>query len=144
LQSSSWLSAAGDGNSVPRGLIVEVRGCAGSLDEAAGKFPVVASPVAVMIGFTANVRVGPLEVHLAYECTAGATERPFLKVRLPDEHGAATDRRIIRRDLLEVACPAFLAPETGNARVGRASRQYELALREWRLGGEWLAPSHLT
>jgi hypothetical protein len=28
-------------------------------------------------------------------------------------------------------------------RVGRALRQYELALREWYVGGEWLALSHL-
>lgn len=135
--------AAVDGHSVPRELIVEVRGCAGALDEAAGKFQMIGSPVASMIGFTTNVRVGPLEVHLAYECTAGAAERPFLEVFLPDERGAITDGRIIRRDLLEAACLAFLALETKNARVGRALRQYELALREWYLGGEWLALSHL-
>jgi hypothetical protein len=102
-----WVAIGGD--SVPRELIVEVRGRAGSLDEAAGKFQMIASPVAAMIGFTADVRVGPLEVHLAYECTAGATERQFLEVFVPDERGAVTDGRFIRRDLLEAACLAFFA-----------------------------------
>ena len=96
-----------------------------------------------MVGFTANVKVGPLEVHLAYECTAGATERPFLEVFLPDEHGAVTDGRIVRRDLLEATCLAFFAVQKEAGQVSRALRQYELALREWRLGGEWLALSHL-
>jgi len=136
-----WVAIGGD--SVPRELIVEVRGRAGSLDEAAGKFQMIASPVAAMIGFTANVRVGPLEVHLAYECTAGATERQFLEVFVPDERGAVTDGRIIRRDLLEAACLAFFALEKENGQVSRALRQYELALRQWYLGGEWLALSHL-
>jgi hypothetical protein len=88
------------GDSVPRELTIEIRGHAGSLEEAAAKFPVIASPIAAMVGFTANVKVGSLEVHLAYECTAGVTERRFLEVFL-------------------------------------------LALREWQLGGEWLALSHL-
>lgn len=135
-------AAAGE-NSVPRELIVEVRGHAGSLDEAARKFQVIASPIAAMIGFTANVRVGLLEVHLAYESSVGATERQFLEVFIPDERGAVTDGRIVRRDLLEAACLAFFALEKENGQVGRALRQYELALRQWHLGGEWLALSHL-
>jgi hypothetical protein len=112
-----WVAIGG--NSVPRELVVEVRGHAGSLEEAAGKFQVIASPVAAMIGFTANVRVGPLEVHVAYECTADATDRPFLEVFLPDERGAVTEGRVIRRDLLETACLAFFALETDNGRVSR-------------------------
>jgi hypothetical protein len=136
-----WVAV--DGDSVPRELIVEVRGHAGSLEEAASKFLVIASPIAAMVGFTANVKVGSLEVHLAYECTADATERPFLEVFLPDEHGAVTDGQIVRRDLLEMTCLAFFALGKENGQVARALRQYELALRQWYLGGEWLALSHL-
>ena len=129
--------------SLPRELVVEVSGHAGSLEEAVAKFHVIASPFATMIGFITNVRIGLLEVNLAYECTAGRAERPFLEAFVPDEHGAVTEGRIIRRALLEAACPAFLGLETDNARVSRALRQYELALRQWYLGGEWLALSHL-
>ena len=39
---------------------------------------------------------------------------------------------------------ALLTLCSDSARIGRALRQYELALREWYfLGGEWLALSHL-
>jgi len=130
-------------NAVPRELIVEIRGRAGSLDEAARKFPEIASPIVTMIGFTANVKVGQPEIHLAYECTADAAERPFLEVFLPDEHGPVTGGRTIRADLLEAACAAFFNLQHENGNVGRALRQYELALRCWYLGGEWLALSHL-
>ncbi len=136
-----WV-ASGE-SSMPRELVVEVRGRAVSLDEAISKFEVIARPVATMIGFVANVRVGPLEVHLAYECAAGSRERPFLEVFVPDERGAVTEGRIVRQDLLGPACTAFLELPMDSARVGRALRQYELALRQWHLGGEWLALSHL-
>jgi hypothetical protein len=129
--------------SVPRELIVEVRGRAGSLEEAAGKFQLIASPIGTLTGFTANVKVSPLQVHLAYESTAGAADRPFLEVFLPDEQGAVPDGRLVRGDLLQALCLAFFTLEKEPGQVSRALRQYELALREWYLGGEWLALGHL-
>lgn len=48
------------GKELPRELIIEVRGHADSLDEAATKFSIIARPIATMAGFVANVRVGPL------------------------------------------------------------------------------------
>ena len=128
---------------LPRELIVEVRGHAASLEEAIAKFGVVGRPIATMAGFVANVRVGPLELHLAYDCTAGSADRPFLETFLPDESGAVAEGRIIRQHLMVAACTAFLALKTDSARISRGLRQYELALREWYLGGEWLALSHL-
>ena len=44
---------------------------------------------------------------------------------------------------MEAACTAFVTLATDSARVSRALLQYELALREWYLGGEWLALNHL-
>lgn len=131
------------GHQVPRELIVEVRGRTGSLDDAVAKFSVIARPIATMAGFVANVRVGPLEVHLAYECTPHSAERGFLEAFLPDETGSVAEGRIIRQDLLVAACTALMALKADSARVSRALRQYELALREWHVGGEWLALSHL-
>jgi hypothetical protein len=128
---------------VPRELVVEVMGHAVSLDEAATKFSAIARPIANMIGFVANVRVGLIEAHLAYDCDPKSEERKFLEVFLPDERGALAEGRIVRQHLLAEACPAFLALPAESARVGRALRQYELALREWYIGGEWLALSHL-
>jgi hypothetical protein len=129
--------------SVPRELVIEVKGRAESLDEAGAKFSVIARPIANMIAFVANVRVGPIEAHLAFDSDPDRTEREFVEVFLPDEQGGFSGGRIIRRHLLEVACPASASMPVDGARVGRALRQYELALREWYVGGEWLALSHL-
>lgn len=80
---------------------------------------------------------------VAYDCTDGSTDRPFLETFLPDEGGAFTEGRIIRQHLMVAACTALLALKTDSARISRGLRQYELALREWYLGGEWLTLSHL-
>ena len=130
-------------NSIPRELVVEVKGHAHSLDEAVAKFGMIARPIASVIAFVANVRVGPIEVHLAFDSSADRTERRFLEVFLPDERGGVAEGRIIRRHLLQVACPAILAMPVDAPRVSRALRQYELALREWHVGSEWLALGHL-
>jgi hypothetical protein len=128
---------------LPRELIVEVRGHAGSLDDAAAKFSVIARPIATMAGFVANVRVGALEVHLAYDCTPSSEDREFLETFVPDERGAVSEGRLIRRHLMEAACAAFVTLPADSPRVSRALRQYELALQEWYVGGEWLALNHL-
>jgi hypothetical protein len=137
---TSWVGGA---NPVPRELIVEVRGRAPSLDEAVTEFANVGRPIAMMAGFVANVRVGLLEVHLAYDSTAGHDQRDFLETFLPDEHGAVGEGRVIRQHLMSRTCSAFLGLLIDGDRVDRALRQYELALREWYVGGEWLALSHL-
>ncbi|HEX3962995.1 MAG TPA: hypothetical protein VHZ03_41235 [Trebonia sp.] len=128
---------------VPRELVIEVKGRARTLAHAGSTFSELAREIANMIAFVANVRVGPVEAHLAFDSDPGKTEREFLEVFLPDERGLVGDGRLIRLHLLEAACPAGLSLPADRPRVTRALRQYELALREWYLGGEWLALSHL-
>jgi hypothetical protein len=131
------------GKELPRELIIEVRGHTGSLEEATAKFAAVARPVATMAGFVANVRVGLLELHLAFDCTPSSEDREFLETFIPDERGVVSEGRIIRVHLMDATCRAFVTLATDGPRVGRALRQYELALREWYIGGEWLALNHL-
>ncbi len=128
---------------LPRELVVEVRGHATSLDDAVAKFANVARPIATMVGFVANVRVGPLEVLLAYAWAPTGQEREFLQTFIADERGALTEGRIIQTRLLEAACLAYITVPTDSARISRALRHYELALRDWYIGGEWLALNHL-
>jgi hypothetical protein len=91
----------------------------------------------------ANVMVGAVEVHLAYDSTPSHEERAFLETFLPDERGAVMAGRIVRCDLLQAVAAAMIASRPGSERVSRALRQYEMALRYWFVGGEWLALSHL-
>ena len=136
-----WVNEGG--NEIPRELVVEVRGRSGSLNEAISKFAAVTRPIATVVGFAANVLVGPVEVHLAYDSTPWHEERAFLETFLPDERGAVMAGRVVRRDLLHAVATAFVSFEASSERVGRALRQYEMALRYWFVGGEWLALSHL-
>jgi hypothetical protein len=117
------------GKELPRELIIEVRGHAGSLDEAAAKFSVIARLIATMAGFVANVRVGALELHLAYDSTPSFVDREFLETFVPDERGTVSAGRIIRRHLMEAACTAFLTLATDSPRVSRA-----LGSTSWRSG----------
>jgi hypothetical protein len=132
-----------DSHSVPRELVVEVKGPADSLNETVAKFGVVARPIASIATFGANVRVGSVEVHLAFGSGPDQAERRFLEVFLPDERSGVVEGRIIRRHLFEVACPAVLSMPVDAPRVSTALSQYELALREWQVDSEWLALSHL-
>ncbi len=136
-----WVGA-GDA-SLPRELVLEVRGRASSLDDAIAKFAAVARPIATVIGFVANVRVGPVEVHLAFDAAPGRQERAFLETFIADDRELPQGGRIIREDLLSATCIAVLGMRHDSARLNRALRQYELALRQWHVGGEWLALSHL-
>lgn len=64
---------------LPRELVVEVKAHAASLEEAVSTFSAIARPVANMIGFVTNVRVGTLEVHLAYDRDPYREERQLLE-----------------------------------------------------------------
>ncbi len=139
---SRWV-ASGLAESLPRELVFEVRGRARSLEDAVHLFPTPARPMATVAAFAANVRVGLVEVHLAYDCTPDHEERELIEAFLPDEIGNMSEGRFIRPELMIAAAEAFLAAGDRAPRLGRALRQYELALRDWYVGGEWLALSHL-
>lgn len=136
-----WVSIGG--KDIPRELIVEARGLTDSINDALAKFGSIARPLATTVGFVANVRVGQLEEHIAYECGGSTTERQFLEVFLPDEKGSLSPGAAVPVHLLDATCRAIIEFRSGYPRLDRALRQYELALREWRVGGEWLALSHL-
>jgi hypothetical protein len=136
-----WVVAGDD--ELPRELTIEVRGAADSLDEAIQRFYQLAQPIALLTGFAANVRVGVMEVYLAYNSTSDSAERPFLEVFLPDETGGVSEGRIVDADVMVALTPALFAVGDDEGRISRALRHYELALRHWYIGGEWLALNHL-
>jgi hypothetical protein len=58
---------------VPRELVLEVKGHARTLAQAGSTFSELAREIANMIAFVANVRVGPVEAHLAFDSDPGKT-----------------------------------------------------------------------
>jgi hypothetical protein len=126
----------------PRELWIEALGPAQSLDEAVAKSSAAARLLATLLAFCANTAVETPEVHIAYDASEGCTEREFMEVFLPDEKGQPREGRLARtNEFTEVFRKLDASDET--ERISRALQQYDLALRHWYFGGEWLALSHL-
>jgi hypothetical protein len=94
--------------------------------------------------------VGAIEAHLAFDRDPHRTQREFLEVFLPDERGGFTESRIIRRHLLEVACPASSSmPVDGPEVAGRCASTSlpcgsgTSAVNGW-LSHLWIAVENLT
>lgn len=113
-----------------------------SLDQAASLATSVARFLTSILAFAANVQTGIPEVHIAYDSTPGHSEREFLEAFLPDERGIPREGRVVKAAEFDLVLQGTLAsPES--ERLSRGLQQYELALRHWYFGGEWLALAHL-
>jgi hypothetical protein len=126
----------------PRELWVDALVRTRSLDQAASLATSVARLLTSVLAFTANVQTGIPEVHLAYDSTPGHSEREFLEVFLPDERGIPREGRSVKASEFNNVLTRVLS-SSESERLSRGLQQYELALRHWYLGGEWLALAHL-
>jgi len=132
-----------DGQQIPRELMIEVKLQADSLDDAVLKASRLSDPVGAVAAFVANVQVGRRELHLAFEVTADALTRPFLEVFVPDETGSLSEGKAINASLMSGFFTAYVTHADDSPRISRALHHYEIALRQWFVGGEWLALNHL-
>lgn len=132
-----------DGGQLPRELVIECCGQAEDLDAAMRGFSGVARSLGTVIGFVGNVRVGAVEMHLGFESTPDSVDREMVEVHIPDERGLVAEGRVIRSDLVVAVFLAYATRPTDSSRLNRALHHYELALRNWHLGGEWLSLNHL-
>lgn len=129
-------------SAVPRELWIEVRLREASLDAACSAASGVAHLLTVLTTFCANVTGDVPEVHLAYREKSHNSRREFVEVFLPDETSTPREGRSVDvNEYMEV----FSAVNSSGQqkRIVRALNQYQIALRYWYLGGEWLALTHL-
>jgi hypothetical protein len=131
----------GLGEPLPRELWIEVVGSAESLDEALRRFPGFARSIGRVVAFVANAAVGLVDTDLAFESTPGLVSREYVQAFIPGERGLPRLSRFVMVKHLKVTFEALLA--ANERRLDRALAQYELALRYWYLGGEFLCLSHL-
>lgn len=126
---------------VPGDLWIEVMGEDATLDEAVRRHASLARGLAALLGFVANA-VEPLEVELAYDATPRRTEREYLQAFVREVGPIPKGGRVVPTDHLQPCVEALLAlPLT--PRLQRALFQYDHALRNWRLGGEYQSLDHL-
>lgn len=127
---------------VPIDLWVEISGESSSLDEAVRRHAPLARWAGSILAFVANAAVDPLEVELAYETTTGRTERDYLQVFVREPSPIPRGGRVVPAHHLKPCFDAIL----GLGAIPRLQRtlfQYDLALRNWQLGGEYQALDHL-
>lgn len=138
----TYLSEEGFEVPLPRGIWVDARGEAPSLDEAISSFWNASAIIMGVLALTTNANNGPLEVELAYDNTPQATKREFLQRCLRQETGIPSQGR-------NCDCPATVALLTALERspeikrLSRAIVQYHLALSYLKPGHETLCLNHL-
>jgi hypothetical protein len=129
-------------SAVPRELWIDVRLRQDSLDAACSAASGVAHLLTVLTTFCANVTGDVPEVHLAYREKPDGSRREFVEVFLPDETSMPREGRSV--DVNEYTELFNAVNSSGQQkRIVRALNQYQIALRYWYLGGEWLALTHL-
>jgi hypothetical protein len=126
----------------PRHLWIEARLTANSIDDAIRLASAASQPLALAAAFVANAATGVPEVHLAFDATDGAAEREFLEVFIADRIGLPGEGSALDPEEFVLFLDRYL-PSENAATIGRALQQYNLALRSYRIGSEWLALAHL-
>lgn len=139
---SRRVPTAGFSRPIRRGLMVDVRGAAPSLRVAVEAFGNAARGVAVVLGLSANVPVGPLQVELAFDATPGHTEREFFQRHLSEEPLMPhPGRMVLAKETSEVLLA--VAGHADGDRIYRAVVHYADALLRWEPGAETLAVAAL-
>jgi len=136
-----WLDE-GFESPTPRELWLDARCTARTLETAISASTGVARLLAAIAAFTANVASSAPEVHIGFDSTPGVSEREFVEVFLPDERGLPSEGRLINTDEFAAAFERLTSSDE-SSRLSRALNHYNLALRSWFIGGEYLALAHL-
>lgn len=129
---------------IPREIWIEVTGPAPSLQIAVNIASATASDFARQVAFAANAWYGVINVHLAYDSSAGRKEREFFQNWVPDERGLPRQAREIDPDLMyRVLENIAKTSKREKPRIIRAITQYTDALQYWKLGNDLYALAHL-
>lgn len=129
-------------SALPRELWIDARLRAASLDAACSEAGGVAHLLSVLATFCANVTGEVPEVHLAYRQRPQGGRREFVEIFLPDQTGVPGEGRAVEVSEYVQVFEAVNSSEE-KRRIVRALNQYQIALRYWYLGGEWLSLTHL-
>lgn len=130
------------GTSVPREIWFEANVLAKSIDHAVDEGRQAASWIVPVLAFVANAEVGEPSLNLAFDASESSNRREFVQFHLTEDKTPPGRGRIVDVEQLRVVIDAIGAePEPG--RIWRALAQYGFALRNWSMGTEFLALSHL-
>ena len=138
----TYMSGAGVDVAVPRGLWIDARGEAPTIDDALEAFRLAAGAVAIVIAVSANAVVHSPRIHFAFENTPGVIERDFYSALLPEDYPIPLPARSLDVEAtLTLIWAVFNSDDRG--RIHRAINQYTHAITHWQPGTELLTVAHL-
>lgn len=132
----------GLGVSVPRYLLIDVRGKAPSLNDAMKNFKAGAMNLVTSVAFSVNAYIDSPNIYLAFDITPGKEEREFFQTQFPDRSGELERSRYANSEATAKFHTALFKAKNAE-RLRRAVGQYHLALGHWEFGKEILAIEHL-
>lgn len=127
---------------VPRGLWVDARGPAASLESAVNEFSNLANFLGSFFAFTTNAWVGEVQAEIAYNATPGLKRREYFQQALPEKSGTLQPARTGNAEAT-LALMRAVSSHPDSELLQRAIVQYGLSLGHWRPGREVLAVAHL-
>lgn len=129
---------------IPRELWIEVTGPAPTLEKAVNIASGTANDYVRQVAFGANAWQGTLNVHLAYDSSAGHKRREFFQNWGSDEVGLPRVARDIDADLMfRLLIGISQIEERDRSRILRAIMQYTDALQYWKRGNDLYALAHI-
>jgi hypothetical protein len=127
---------------MPGHLWIDIRGDAGTLDEALVPFANAGLSMLPVLVLSANAAIGEPEIELGFDNTAGITERDYFQSYIPPERDIPhTARSIDVSATVELLRAIDAHPDS--ERLLRGANQYRIALQSWRLGREAFSLAHL-
>lgn len=126
---------------VVRGLHVEVRGPSPDIDTAITNLGSAAYMMLPVLVMAVNAPVGVLEVEIAYETTAGRTERDYFQQFIPQPRFTPVKPRKVKNEIF-LAMLGALEKHPERDRIHRAMAYYAHSLEQWRPGTELSALAH--
>jgi len=124
-------------------MLFAIEGSAPSIQEAIGEFAGIAQFVSTLVAFATNVHGGRVAAHVAYDASPDKQEREFRQFARSAERGLVREGRLVNKALALNLLTPQIVEHPDWKRIGRAIGHYELALRDWVIGGEALCLMHL-
>lgn len=137
--SSRYLECGFD-HPVPGDLMAVVDADEDSIDDAV-TWVTAAYEIASIVSLATNAALSPLEAELAFDITAGISEREHFQRFMPTDRGTYSSRRVPMD--ATVAFISAVARHRERNRLIRAITQYNQALLRWSMGNELLCVSHI-
>ncbi|MCH7928853.1 MAG: hypothetical protein IID03_12875, partial [Candidatus Dadabacteria bacterium] len=127
---------------IPRGIWIDARGSASSINEAINIFSNASLAIAGFFSFCVNAPIGDLEPEIAYDNTPKLKKREYFQQFLADERIRPYAGRLIDIKSTEKVLSSLMNHKHSE-RIHRALVHYTLAIKHWKYGQDTFSLAHI-